>query len=517
VADGRTFLFASKDGFRFLAQPIGPEAEKVSLTLTRTDEAPERTLTTLPSALPHDEELALARRLLDPYAERVLKNQGDESETIRTLEYLAMIEPAKALEQLEGKTLNPYLKAMIQSQVAKGLLDEAPDEALALFESIENPMFRTLGLLRAADALPDMDRARKLTLLDQALVSGRTAKEPTGIRVLLLGQVAEHWLDLGLNDRAEELFRETQKEAEQLPDAAWAAYAKGAFAEELAQIDLKAALALTRGLTDPGEFDRHHGNIAHELAGRSPADAEIVLGMVREQFRRDQYAVRVVYRMATVDLDRARRIASTIKIAPLQGSGLGMMALALAESDRQTAESLLRDAYDVLDGAPGTDDRRLEANYPPAAIGSALLPVAERIDPKLVLEAIGRTLSLRPPVLPRNPDTSLDAQLALMIACYDRDLAKSLLDPLTATDQAAILSSQGPIELALAVIDPRRAVELIEALPDDPDLKPYQTGNNARLGAVSVLARSGERRWRYLQGSRLHLWVPDNEDLDKNY
>ena len=52
---------------------------------------------------------------------------------------------------------------------------------------------------------------------------------------------------------------------------------------------------------------------------------------------------------------------------------------------------------------------------------------------------------------------------------------------------------------AAAVIDPDWAVQLVERLPDDPDFKPHQTKNAARLAAAGVLARHGEARWRYLQ------------------
>ena len=47
-------------------------------------------------------------------------------------------------------------------------------------------------------------------------------------------------------------------------------------AEELAQVDLPAALALTAALSAPRAFDRHHGNIAQKLAGHDPAEAERV-------------------------------------------------------------------------------------------------------------------------------------------------------------------------------------------------------------------------------------------------
>ena len=129
------------------------------------------------------------------------------------------------------------------------------------------------------------------------------------------------------------------------------------------QIDLEAALALTKDLADAREFDRHHGNIAHELAGRDPAQAERVLAMVKDRFQRDHYAVRVVYRMAPLDLARARRLAESISDECLKGYALGMMALRLAEagkdSAREVLESCLRIARAFVPGQPGAIQQAL--------------------------------------------------------------------------------------------------------------------------------------------------------------
>jgi len=70
------------------------------------------------------------------------------------------------------------------------------------------------------------------------------------------------------------------------------------------------------------------------------------------------------------------------------------------------------------------------------------------------------------------------------------------------------------LPVAIAAIDPKRAVELVEAMPDDPDLNIRGEKNAARLAVANVLGRAGEARFRKFQGSYLHLWVPDTEDHD---
>ncbi len=145
AATGRTFVFARKNGYRFAGVLVRPGGEPVKLTLIRQDEpAPPRT--TLPPLLPHDEELALARRLLDPYAERALK-EGGEPEKVRTLEAMARIEPARVLEVLETKPFaDVFLNDMIRLRVASALAGTALDEALAVVESIQAPSARAQGL-----------------------------------------------------------------------------------------------------------------------------------------------------------------------------------------------------------------------------------------------------------------------------------------------------------------------------------------------------------------------------------
>ena len=351
-----TFLFVRKPDYRFVGTPIGPDSEGVTLTLQTTQEPPRVVRKTLPPTQSREEELTLARRLLDPYAERALK-EGGEPDKIWTLEALTRVEPERALELIQTNKgfKNAYLNGMIGLRVAAGLMDESIDEALAILEGIGDPGMKAMGMLRASEVLAARDRARAIKVLDRALLNARAAREPEGIKLILMGQVAERFLDLGEADRGRAILREGEGMAKSLPKAGFVGYA-GAFAEELVQIDFEAALALTKEIADPREFDRHHGNIAHELAGRDPARAERVLAMVKDQFQRDQYTVRVVYRMAPVDLDRTRRLSTSIVDDALKGYALGMMALRLAETGKDAAHGAdrrLRIARTIVAGLAG--------------------------------------------------------------------------------------------------------------------------------------------------------------------
>jgi hypothetical protein len=473
--------------------------------------------------LPHKEDVALARRLLDPYAEQALK-QGGEAEKVRTLEALALIEPERVLELIQQKKVfnDPMFNGMIGLRVAMGLMDVSVDEALAVLEGLESPASKSMGLIEASHKLGSQDRVRALEVLDRALLHARVAKEPEGIKLLLMGQVAERLLDLGQADRGRAIMREGEALAKQLPKAGWVGYARGAFAEELAQIDLEAALALTKDLPDAFEFDRHHGNIAHEIAGRDPAHSERVLAMVKEPRQRDDYTVRVVYRMAPVEFDRARRLAESISDDCLKGYALGLMALRLSEGGKDSAKEVLESAYQTLERSSRVTRENSRSIYYPTSIAGALLSVAERVDPGLVDEFLWRSLAMRDvsPSEARRDGRAADAdvQLAMMLARYDRAIARWLVEPLAqgGGSFSGGYSIRRELLAAAAAIDANWAVGLVQALPDDPDLKIQSPKNSARLAVATVLGRGGDSRFRKLQGSFLHLWLPDVEDIDPN-
>jgi hypothetical protein len=144
--------------------------------------------------------------------------------------------------------------------------------------------------------------------------------------------------------------------------------------------------------------------------------------------------------------------------------------------------------------------------------------VAERIDPKLVDEYLDRVLAMRPPVPwennPSGKAAHIDVQLAMMLARYDRTVARSLVEPLAMGTGSAPVSrlARGVPYAAAAAIDPKWAVELVEALPDDPGLEVHSSKNAARLAVANVLGRTGERRFPHIQHSYLYLWIPDTED-----
>lgn len=520
-----TFVFVRKPGFRFFGEQVEADEGAIVLKLTKTDERAEP-LTTLPRVLPRDERLALARRLLQPCLTKIDLN--NEREGPRLFEAWAHVDPADMLARL-AKTppKNPFFAGYLRRAAAQALAAEDADEALALIETIDDTGFRSMSYLDVVDSLGDDQRQQKLELLRQASVVVRQMADPA-MRVHQLGGTAERFLDLGQREEAEKLLREGEKLAKQLPVDAFGGYTRGAFAEELGQIDLPAALELMKGLTDVGEFDRHHGNLAHELAAKQPAEAERLLSMLhtaKESSRiadaADLWGVRVCYRMAPVDLPRARAIADRMANPYLKARAYGVMAQAIAKQDPTSAAELIARAFDVLQtlvdaresavpgaaGSPAAIDS-FNGLYSAASLAGALLPAVEAVDPMLVPEYLWRAVSFR---MPRAGDQQqlpladqANAALAMMLARYDCATATAILRPIEARHLG--FHSRDTTLATLMLTDPIRAVETVERFdPDQADLF-----NRSQL--ATLLTLEGDALWRKLLDMTA-LWSIDVEDL----
>ena len=264
LLDGPGFLFVEADGFRFHGQ-INGSTKPVRITLTRDEETPTTRMTTLPFKLSKEERRTLAEKLTAPWINPALES-AKEDERTRALQWLAGADPARMLEILEKKPLHgEWEDGYVRRAAAKSLATESPDEARHGHRFHARSLISCPRLPRSLRRLASGPGRRAPRILAQALVHARAIKEADK-RAIYLGWTAERLLTVGDKDRAAEIFHEGLESAKNLPTAGWSGYARGAFADSLAVIDLPAALDLIKDLRDRREFDRHHGNIARKLA-----------------------------------------------------------------------------------------------------------------------------------------------------------------------------------------------------------------------------------------------------------
>jgi hypothetical protein len=523
----RSFLFVEAAGFRFHGRVIEPGSGNIDVALTQSGEPPAARMTTLATPRPRKEERELARKAIGPYAERAVK-EGNESTRLRVLEVLAQADPGRVLEILETKIFaNPWFDDYLRRACAKALWEDSHEEALAVVEAMQSPEWRARGHLDACDALPATDRKARIEQVDQALLQARGITEGDH-RVQSLGQVAEHYLDLGEVEKGTKLLRETLPAARELPKTGWGGYARGSFEEELAQIDRATALQLLHGVDEAQTLpDRHRINMAQEVASRDPIQAEWLLTKLNDPDALVRDFSRICHAMALKDPDRARQFADrdlgkgrNAQALPFaRAHALGMIAQAIAGADKPKAARFLDEAFAALKtlAAEGRRDSLGTDTQDAATVAAALLPVAEGIDPSLVPELFWRAVSFRASSKPpMRAASSPDSVLALLLARYDRDAAMVLLQPILDRGPTAKDIQMARVVEAVAAIDPARAVAIVESLPDDPslDLDPFQNAkNNARLVLAGFLADPPSERWDKVVHRLLHLWVVGEEDI----
>ncbi len=178
--------------------------------LVRSDEAPAVVYKTEPPALPAEEEEALARRLVQPEADRVLA-RGDQQEKTILLYGLAVIDPADALERLEAADLADRDTATaIRIAAAEALAAQNPDEGLAVVEALKTADDRALGYFSLIRARPDLEPTRTLQVVDQAILNARSVGR-ANLKLYLLAQISDRLIELGEIERAKRLIREGEE------------------------------------------------------------------------------------------------------------------------------------------------------------------------------------------------------------------------------------------------------------------------------------------------------------------
>ncbi len=353
------FVFVAKPGYRFQGKAIGADDTAVEVALARNDEPLPEPLATLPPPLDRAAELAVLHKVFDGYTQRAIKD-GTANERYEVLRVLMELDPAQAIERLGDERLQAWQPDSLRLDLAKRLVREDYDEARDLIEAIKDTNVRSYAYSEASVALPESERSRKLALLNDSLVAGRAVTDPAE-RVLRLADIGERLFDLGKTEEAAKVLREGQTIAAKLPTSGTSAWARGKLAEELAPIDIPAALGLLKGVEQERDYGQYLGHIAHELAGRNPAEAERILMMSPDAWPnfRDNYTQRVCYRMAAVHLERARKLAAGMKDYRNRARALGAMALmrVKARQDQATASRLLDEAFAVLDEAVASKSR----------------------------------------------------------------------------------------------------------------------------------------------------------------
>jgi len=509
VSGGAALVFAEAPGFRFGGTIIGSGAEPVEIRLARASEPPIAILKTLPPPLSRAQERALAREVLGPLVPLARSGElGAASSSV--IPALARVDPARVLEMIDNRTIDGVSGTLIQ--VALGLYEDDPAAAIATIQYDLDPGSRTAAWLALEAFRPAVDRARREDLLDRALADARKTVR-ADVKIRLLGQIADRWLELGSIERARPILIEGQGIL-----AAWPQNSSFLGAEEfanvLAVIDLPAAMALfERRSTDAGTLNRNKEHAAVRLAAMDPAAAErLIAPPSANDFERQGVVLKAARKMANVDLARARRLLETLSDESSPGLpvnpalvpfGLGGIAGELARTNPIQARGLLDEAFTglrkiAMDGCPRQDPNDV------TNLMARLLPVVETVEPERLAERVWLVAASRPPSSQEPTPRELEGTfgLAMLVARYDRAMANVIaaadlerLPDLLAEPDGFFGNVIPNIARALTAYESRAIAPLLQALPDTARKPPPRRDNwtagsvesQLRLGAAQIL------------------------------
>ncbi|HEX5446138.1 MAG TPA: carboxypeptidase regulatory-like domain-containing protein [Pirellulales bacterium] len=529
VPKGAVFLFAEKPGYRFSGVRLPADRAEATLLLTSLGE-PAEPKPTLPPLLSPDEEYALARAVLDAWLERLAKS-GTPEQKIRGFSSLAQINGREALQRLNflGDVDKSVRDSLRHSAILSIIVHPdriSWDEVRAMIDAGDDDYHKAAELIQAAgeihaDERDEAAQARRLEWLESAAAHARKVADPTR-RVRALASAAERMFSLGQVARARQVLAEAENGAKPLLPDYGAQYASLHLALAAAHDDADRAMDW---LAKTGIYLKWNGSrVAAALLPDHPQQALDTWKQVAEAMRKDRSrttggveyrsAVDWCYRLTLVDRALAEPIAANADEAIVRIRAKGAIILALNETQPAEARGLL--AALVREELPQlpTDDGWLLPQQSAPAIAAWLLPVAERVDPALCDELFWRSLALR---LPRSGRDSLNdradranIELAKLLSRYDRDVARTLLEPLAANASARGTVAGHAVFLAAVHIDPRWAKSLLDTGADSTSSPGL--ADRLRFYFVSCLGIPLPDRWNGQSEFSAGFWEPAAKD-----
>jgi len=512
-----TVVTVRGEGRRPTGAAIPSDNSDMSITVLKINEPiPDAQRVRIPTR--RDDRIAAGRELLEKLMPEL---RGTNYFDAEALTLLSQVAPELVPDEL-AKTTNATarVKALI------GLKEY--EEANAQAEQISGGYSRAYARFGIIDGCDDLDL--KMQMISAAMIDGKSVQEPDHRAVVLAG-VAERLTAIGQHEQAHKLLMESLEQFRQLPSTEWAGFAKGVFAERLARYEFDAALALLEGMKDDDRA-RHVGNIAHSLAAIEPEKVEQLMADSDKTRSFITHRIRICYRMAPVDLERAERIRQghpDYNRNFAKEHALGVMAMSLHGQDPEKAKQLLQQAWTELEATAESDRGNSQSGVYRFGVALALLNYTEMIDPDSLTDSFWRMIALYPgprgnswqPEKQQIEDIERQAMLVLAFGLYDHEpeMCRQIMQPAFEywsqnehlQDQS--FYRQNATFSAMAIADPRQAaqwaVEAYKVMPAETRRLIPQPW----LTIATTLCSEPGAVHDMLAKEVFHRWFIDNYDL----
>jgi hypothetical protein len=511
VEAGRVLLFVQGDDIPFQIASVDVADELLDLVVLDRAALAAAWAAERARALTPEVRATLARQALGDYADEVLV-RGSRDEQTPVVELLARLDPAAAWEKLQAADPVWSIDA-VRVTVSKWLERNRAADAWQVATTIQNAAMRRRQLLSLVDEGADADS--RLRLLAEVLLDARQDRDPTS-RMFGLVDVAPRLLSSGRQDAARQALDDAVLLAQELDNGrdppAYITLVIG----PLAAVDLQRARELADAVSDPSTRDTMYGRMVRQLfTSDLDAAGELLQSMYSPRFSPTSSALRAEFAgaLALVDLVRARQMAASLDELSHRAMALALMADVVPD-DARAAELLVESLEQFEEAARQPDEYYSSRGYV-AELAAWSLAILDRRDPDRLPELAARVAALRrAPIQSRMSSfestssrerlaVQSDATLGAFLSRYNATLARAVADrAFQNIVEGASASSADPYDwkrdwTGLALIDPQRAIELIEQLPAPEDLDPRSPRHEARLAIARALFLD-EEEWTAL-------------------
>ena len=513
VHDQSSFVFADKDGYHITGVLIRDGAEENNLTIISESEPGEKLKFTTFAA---EDRKIWVNEVID-FAKQVSGKKLSRFASRQVLDLLLLVDRERIETMLEGMDWGMEKATM---HAALGHHEEALETALAY----ENPTTR-VRILALCAARTEDPRQRAVLLTEAAFQLSNVAN--IGSKVSMSSSIIDDLLDLGEVETATELANLLTPAALAIDGTGRNEFTKAWFAKALVRVDYDSAWELIKDSIDSknptsGGFQRHAGNMAHELAAENPDQAIELLNKIPGN-RGSSYVPRVACRMASVDPERALKLLQSV---PDSGgrykiNGQATLAFIIKDSHPEKAKELMGSAFDDLFKSFPRSDYRMGVILNLLRFESQVCDGGSKNFWKIVEQLSDPNVSQGNS---RYSDKLLirQSELALLLAIFDREpearerLCAILIDRFeNPRDDDPIFRSQRDNGIAMAAValhDPRRAIDMVKTFHEKTPEKRRRNIPIPWTIVAGCLARDGNETVDFLATEFLFTWILGEED-----
>ena len=506
---------AKKEGFHTSGMPLLRKTTP-QLTLYRSDESIPEEHTIRPVELDKGKRHEAAKQFIAKLKTMVDSNYFSE----QLLQATFAMDGEAAIDEIR--------RAKSQSTKAKMLAKLGKfEDAFAEAASIGDAYGRCMARYSVAELSDDEDLWREA--LTTALVESEQAGAPDR-RLTCISKVADAFHIKGDLEYAKMIITSQIPQAEEMESEGSQMWARGNFATTLALFDLDKAIDLVKAV-EANDQERYYRDMAYRIAATDPEGAEKVLKEMTTRRYSDSAVVRVVHRMAKVDLARAIQLVETIDTnrRPVEKPrALGVIAMAIKDNKPEKARELLRDAFEAIPKIDPSGGNR-SRDYFGASV--TLLRYAETIDLERFTDYFWRTVEQYGGPRGRSWSSEMEeqmnaeqqAQLAILLTLYGQspEVVSQIVEPIFeywekqigVKDESSRFTDSEASYMAMALADPERASKWAIDYHDglDPDKRryipqPYQV-------VAAALAFDREMLGKRITNRIFHRWVIGDPDF----